>query len=217
VHRLAVRRVFAIVLFVGLSSAGACHHDPAPAAPADPSDKPPLPPASGTPIGFLIDDAGELELRDDQVAKLRELDTSLAAQLEVIDSQTRAANKPAAEAAAPAPSGGGRHGGRHGGMGGGGMGGPSGGGHHKRGGGGAGSAAPSNAAAVGRLTDERTSDVKAALERAFAVLDPAQQAGAKKVLTDHDVDVDIQVGPPALPPPSQSGDSGGDADPPPEP
>jgi hypothetical protein len=213
---------------------GACHHDPAPAAPADPADKPPLPPASGTPIGFIIDDAGDLKLRDDQVAKLREIDTSLAARLEVIDSQTRAANKPAEEAASPAPSGG-RHGGRRGGMGGmggGGMGGggPSGGssgGHHRRGGGaGSGSGAPSNAAMVSKLVDERTADVKDALERAFALLDPAQQVGAKKVLTDHDVDVDINVGPPMLPPPSQSGQmgqtgesgaSGGDADPPPEP
>lgn len=211
-----------------LSFVAACHHDPAPATPADPSDKPPLPPASGTPIGFLIDGAGDLHLRDDQVAKLREIDTSLAAQLEVIDSQTRAANKPAEEAASPAPSGGGRHGGgRHGGMGGmggggmggsSGMGGPGGGGHHKRGGGaGAGSGAPSNAAMVSRLVDERTADVKDALERAFALLDPAQQVGAKKVLTDHDVDVDINVGPPALPPPSQTGQTNGEADPPPEP
>lgn len=215
-----MRRLFAILLFAGLAGT-ACHHDPAPATPADPSDKPPLPPASGTPVGFIIDDAGDLKLRDDQVAKLREIDTSLAAQLEVIDSQTRAANKPAEEAAAPAPSGGGRHGGRHGGMGGGGMGGsPSGGGHHKRGGAGGGSGAPSNSAMVSKLVDERTADVKDALERAFALLDPAQQAGAKKVLTDHDVDVDINVGPPALPPPgqaSQTGQTGGEADPPPEP
>jgi hypothetical protein len=207
-------------MFIGLMLVGSCHHDPAPATPADPSDKPPLPPASGTPIGFIIDGAGDLHLRDDQVAKLREIDTSLAAQLEAIDSQTRAANKPAEEAAQPAQTGG-RRGGRHGGMGGGGMGGsPSGGGgHHRRGGGaGSGSGAPSNSAMVSKLVDERTSDVKDALERAFALLDPAQQAGAKRVLTDHDVDVDIAVGPPALPPPGQAGGSAGDeADPPPEP
>lgn len=194
---------------------GACHHDPTPAAPADPADKPPLPPASGTPIGFLIDDAGDLKLRDDQVAKLREIDTSLAARLEVIDAQTRSANKPAEEAQSAAPAGG-RRGGRHGGMGGGGMGGAGGssGGHHRRGGSGSGSGsgAPSNSAMVSRLVDERNADVKDALERAFALLDPAQQASAKKVLTDHDVDVDIAVGPPALPPPSQT-----EADPPPEP
>ena len=189
-----MRRLVLILLLLG-----SCHHDPAPAVPADPSDKPPLPPASGTPIGFIIDDAGDLHLRDDQLAKLRDIDTSLAAQLEVIDSQTRAANKPAEEAAAPAPSGG-RHGGRHGGMGGS----PGGGGHHHHGGGagaGSGSGAPSNSAMVSKLVDERTADVKDALERAFALLEPTQQIGAKKVLTDHDVDVDINVGPPALPPP----------------
>ena len=219
-HGPAVRRLLLILMLLG-----ACHHDPAPAAPADPADKPPLPPASGTPIGFLIDDASDLKLRDDQVAKLREIDTSLAAQLEVIDSQTRNANKPAEEAQSAPPSGG-RRGGRHGGMGGmgGGGGGPSGGssgGHHRRGGGsGSGSGAPSNSAMVSKLVDERNADVKDALERAFALLDPAQQTSAKKVLTDHDVDVDINVGPPALPPPNQAqntGDSGGEADPPPEP
>jgi len=210
VHRPAVRRLLLILMLLG-----ACHHDPAPAAPADPADKPPLPPASGTPIGFLIDDAGDLKLRDDQVAKLREIDTSLAAQLDVIDSQTRNANKPAEEAQSSQPTGG-RRGGRHGGMGGGPGGGASG-GHHRRGGGsGSGSGAPSNSAMVGKLVDERNADVKDALERAFALLDPAQQTSAKKVLADHDVDVDINVGPPMLPPPTQTQTSG-EADPPPEP
>ena len=220
-HGPAVRRLFLILMLLG-----ACHHDPAPAAPADPADKPPLPPASGTPIGFLIDDASDLKLRDDQVTKLREIDTSLAAQLEVIDSQTRNANKPAEEAQSAQPTGGRRGGGRHGGMGGmggGGMGGNPGagssGGHHRRGNGsGSGSGAPSNSAMVGKLVDERNADVKDALERAFALLDPSQQTSAKKVLTDHDVDVDINVGPPALPPPNQTqGEAAGEADPPPEP
>ncbi|HEX7703813.1 MAG TPA: hypothetical protein VF403_23895, partial [Kofleriaceae bacterium] len=79
-----MRRLILALLIV----VGACHHDPAPAAPADPTDKPPLPPASGTPIGYLIDDAGELKLSDDQVAKLRDIDTSLAADLEKIDAAT---------------------------------------------------------------------------------------------------------------------------------
>ncbi|MEO6775528.1 MAG: hypothetical protein ABI467_21385 [Kofleriaceae bacterium] len=226
--RMFVGLTFVGLTFVGLMFVGACHHEPDAVVPDDPSAQPPLPPASGTPIGFLIDDATELHLRDDQVAKLRDIDSSLAAQLEVIDSQTRAANKPAEEAATPASSGGGRHGGRHsgmggmGGMGGGGTGAPRGGGGRHRRGGGAGSGSPSNAALVGRLGDERTTDVKDALERAFALLDPAQQTGAKKVLTDHDVDVDVTVAPPpvaplpvaplpvapvpppALPPPSQA-------------
>jgi hypothetical protein len=191
---------------------GACHHDP---APAEPSDKPPLPPASGTPIGFLIDDAGELKLSDTQVAKLRDLDTSLAAELEAIDAQTRQATKPAEEASAtPPPSGGGRHHRGGGGMGGGASGG---GGRHHRGGGGAGSgaASPSGAAIANKLSDQRSADVKDALERAFAVLDPGQQAAAKQVLANHDVDVDVTVAPPQLPAPAPAGDT--EADPPPEP
>lgn len=186
---------------------GACHHDP---APAEPSDKPPLPPASGTPIGFLIDDAGELKLSDTQVAKLRDLDTSLAADLESIDAQTRQASKPAEESSAAPPSGGG---GRHHRGGGGGMGGGGGGRHHRNGGGsGSGAPSPSGAAIANKLSDRRSADVKDALERAFAVLDPGQQAAAKKVLADHDVDVDVNAAPPQLPAPAND-----EADPPPEP
>ena len=62
-----------------------------------------------------------------------------------------------------------------------------------------------------RLADERQADVRDALQRAFALLDPAQQVGAKKVLADHDVDVDAAM--PAAPPAS----TGGEDDPPPEP
>ncbi|MEO8840102.1 MAG: hypothetical protein ABI591_17785 [Kofleriaceae bacterium] len=180
------RLILALVLVVG-----ACHHDPAPAAPSDPADKPPLPPASGTPIGFLIDDAGELKLSDDQVAKLRDIDTSLAADLEKIDAATRSANRPADSdpSAAPPPSGG-RHGGRHGGGGmSGGMGGAGSSGHHKHSGGG--SASPSAQASLGKLSDQRNGDVKDALERAFALLDDGQRVTAKKVLSDHDVDLDV--------------------------
>src|SRR5262245_764731 len=169
-----------LVLAAALSI-GACHHD-AP-APAEPADKPPLPPASGTPIGFLLDDASELHLRDDQVAKLHDIDASLSAELEKLDAATRAANRPSDADATPASAPSGGRGGRHrggmggGGMGGGGMGGGgasggmggggrSGGHHHK--GGGAGSASPSGgAAAANRLADERTADVKLALQRAL--------------------------------------------------
>ena len=177
--------MFAILL------AGACHHDPAPATPiVDPADKPPLPPASGTPIGFLIDDStGELKLSDDQVAKLRDIDTQLAAELEKIDAATRAANKPA-DGDSPAPQQSGRRGGgRHGG---GGMGGSSpSGGHHKGGGGGSGAPSPATQANLGKLSDERNSDVKDALTRAFSVLDDKQQTTAKKILSDHDVDLEV--------------------------
>ena len=188
-HGRAVRRLILALLIV----VGACHHDPAPTAPLDPTDKPPLPPASGTPIGYLIDDAGELKLSDDQVTKLRDIDTSLAADLEKIDAATRSANRPAdSDQSAAPPAGGGRHGGgRHGGGMGSMGGGAGGGGHHKHAGSGAGSGSPSAQASLGKLSDQRNADVKDALQRAFALLDDGQQVTAKKVLSDHDVDLDV--------------------------
>ena len=102
-------------------------------------------------------------------------------------------------------------------------GGAGGGGHHKHAGSGAGSGSPSAQASLGKLSDQRNSDVKDALQRAFALLDDGQQVTAKKVLSDHDVDLDVgSVG--------SSGSSGGTpnngavptaepgaSDPPPEP
>jgi len=73
-----VRALLGIALVVTLG----CGHDAKPAM--QPDDHPPLPPASGTPIGYLID-ATELHLRDDQLTQLKEIDTSLAARLDVID------------------------------------------------------------------------------------------------------------------------------------
>ena len=57
-------------------------------------DLPPLPPASGTPIGYLIDAQGQLALSPDQLGKLKQLDASLAAQNDSIDTQIRAIEKP---------------------------------------------------------------------------------------------------------------------------
>ncbi len=186
-----MRRLLWILVFA------ACHHDAAPATPADPTDKPPLPPASGTPIGFIIDDAGELKLSDQQLTQLHAIDSTLAAELEKIDAATRSASKPGdGDSPPPQPQGGGRH---HRGGGGGG------GGRHRGGGSGSGSASPATGAMLGKLGDQRQADVKDALAQAFAVLDAGQQSQAKKVLADHDVDLDIaNVGPqapPALPPP----------------
>jgi len=155
-------------------------------APQEPADKPPLPPASGTPIGYLIDGAGDLHLRDDQLTQLRQIDTSLSGELDVIDTKLRGATAKPEDSAGPPPQSMGGRGGRRGGMGGG-MGGR---GRHRSGGGG-GSAAPhGDPAAADRLTEERRADVKEALARAFAVLDAAQQPAAKKILEDHDVDLD---------------------------
>jgi hypothetical protein len=183
-----------------LALAISCSHEAAPVV--EPDDHPPLPEA--TPIGYLIDDAGELHLRDDQLAKLRDIDGELAQHLDAI----------AAEQAGPVPvakqsTGGGRRGGggRHGGGG-------------RRGGGGAGAGAgsgsqssPAAIANAGPTTfpadgagsaagsaappsqpaqppADRAGDIKAAVARAFEVLDPDQQPAARKVLADHGVTVD---------------------------
>ena len=187
-------RWLALALAAVALVAVACHHDSDPAVPMDPSEQP-LPPASGTPIGFLIDDS-EMHLSAEQLGKLRDIDTGLQAQLDQIDKATRSAAALAANqgsnAAPQQPMGRHHRGGMGGGMGGGGMGGGGGGGggsgghHHGSGGGSA-----AFAATTGQLADERTSDVKYALERAFVVLDPAQRARAKQVLSDHDVDLDL--------------------------
>jgi hypothetical protein len=60
----------------------------------EPSGPPPLPPASGTPIGYLVDAKADLSLRDDQLAKLQDLDSSLAAENGSIDAQLRQIEKP---------------------------------------------------------------------------------------------------------------------------
>jgi hypothetical protein len=169
-----------LVLALALAACGGSSSPP----PQEPADRPPLPPASGTPIGYLIDGAGELHLRDDQLTQLRRIDTSLAGELDVIDTKLRGATAKPEDSAGPPPQRMGGRGGRRGGMGGAGHG-------RHRGGGGAGSAAPhGDPAAADRLTEERRADVKDALARAFAVLDAAQQPAAKKILEDHDVDLD---------------------------
>lgn len=60
----------------------------------EPSGPPPLPPASGTPIGYLIDAKRELALRDDQLTELQHLDTALAADNGSIDAQLRQIERP---------------------------------------------------------------------------------------------------------------------------
>lgn len=218
-----------------------CSHDTKPVV--QPDDHPPLPPASGTPIGYLIDDASELGLRDDQLSQLKTIDSDLSARLDVLDTETRGASP--TPAAASTPAAGRHHGGRRGGMGGssmggssmggGGMGGSSmgGGGMGGRGmggrgmggrgtggngagaGAGSGSAKPSasghgDADAVNRATEERRADVRDALQRAFALFDPAQQQIAKRVLADRGVDLDAgRSGAPAEAEPTEP-DSGSD-------
>jgi hypothetical protein len=180
------------VLSIAFASvvAGACHHDPPPA--------PPMPPEPRTPVGYLLEDASELQLSVDEVSQLKQIDAALAVQLAAIDPQIDAAVKAqakAADSASSVPAGGGGGGMRGGGMrgGGGGMGGGGGGGRRGRGGGGGGgSATHANASmsTVDRLSVQRADAVRTMLLRAIAALDPKQQVIAKQRLSDHDVDLD---------------------------
>jgi hypothetical protein len=155
--RAALRAALCAVLILS-----ACRHDdPAPVHPQD-SDLPPLPPSSGTPVGYLVDNATQLQLRDDQIAKLKEIDQSLSARDAAIDTQLRMIEKPAED---PEPQRGGpprRH---------------------------------NNAPGVGvmstpdaaKLHSERNDNDREALGQAFALLDPAQQTAARKLLEERGV------------------------------
>ncbi len=157
-------RHFLVAIVLAVS---ACSHDAKPAA----EQSPPLPPASGTPIGYLIDAATDLSLRDDQLAKLRAIDTKLSAELDAIDKH----DQPHATGGSPRqnPMGGRHHGGR--------------GGHGRRA---AGSDAPAvDKDAGARTNNDRVTDVKAALDEAFEILDDTQREQAHKVLADHGVDI----------------------------
>jgi hypothetical protein len=192
------------VLGLALAAVLGCSHETKPTV--QPDDHPPLPPASGTPIGYLIDDASELSLRDDQLTQLKAIDTDLSDRLAVLDGQSRGGAPRSADATG---QNGRRRGGRRGGMGGGGagMGGAGGGGMGGAGGGamgrggrgrrsaqgagaGSGSASASSGGGAAASVNERAADVHDALRRAFALFDPHQKEIATRVLSDHGVDVD---------------------------
>lgn len=205
----------AAVVLCGFELGLGCSHDPRPAV-VDPAGPPPLPPASGTPIGYLVDDASELKLTDDQLARLKTIDEELATKLGALDAQL---HSPSAAAGSGQPRGRRRGGGGAGGFGGGGFRGGGGRRGGMRGGGagsgsGSGSAAPRSGAAsadtINRITEERAADVRDAIDRALAVMDVVQRVIAKRVLTDHGVDLD--AGRPAAATRAGSGEPTGEPD-----
>lgn len=160
----------------------------------------PLPPASGTPIGILLDEAGKLQLRPEQIDKLREIDQTLTARNDRLDSELRGLEHstagPGASGQGPPQRRGGRRGGGGmggppGGGGGGGMGGPPmGRGHHGRGGKPPGGGPPPAGAQGGpasrsKLMDERSANVHEAIAHALEALDPSQRSIAQQILDDH--------------------------------
>jgi len=158
-------RLAALALAILLA---ACHHDPQPTHPA-PGDLPPLPPASGTPIGYLIDASHDLQLRDDQLTQLQDIDRSLAARDAEIDTQLRQIERPEEEEdPTPKEMKQGKKRPRHAYA--------------------PGAAVQTNADAQ-KLHNIRAANDREAVKKALALLDPNQQDKAKTILTDHDVEV----------------------------
>ncbi len=84
-----------LLLVVALATLGtACGaSDPKPITPKE-GELPPLPPASGTAVGYLVDSASTLKLNDEQLDKLKAIDTSLAAKNDSIETQLRVIERP---------------------------------------------------------------------------------------------------------------------------
>jgi len=145
-------------------------HSGASSTPREASSVPALPPASGSVIGILVDDATTLHLRADQLDKLREIDAALVVRNERIDGESRAGERPVAG------GGGGRR-------------------HQSGMGGGAGGrmAPPPPPGAHDlirspqQLQSLRSANNRDALDQAFAVLDPDQVAAARKLLVEHGI------------------------------
>lgn len=151
------------VLLLALLAVAGCRHDgdPPPLHPRE-GELPPLPPSSGTPVGYLLDNASQLQLRDDQFEKLKQIDQSLAAKDDAIDTQLRLIEKPAEDP----PSEKGQPPTRH-------------------------NNAPGaqirTTPDASKLHAARKANDTEALQKAFALLDPAQQATARKLLEERGI------------------------------
>lgn len=181
------------VIAAGVAALGApvlgCSHDAKPVV--QPAEPPPLPPASGTAIGYLID-ARELALSEDQSTQLKAIDDELASRLAAIDVSQRQSDPTAAS-----PSGRESNRGR-------GLGFRAGGATLGRTGSvggtqtvfpdgtGSGSGAPpkrsDNPYLAGRATEDRDTLIRDALARALGLLDPVQRIVARRVLTERGID-----------------------------
>ena len=149
-----------LLLLAGLLLVGCHRGDPKPMTPKE-GELPPLPPASGTAVGYLVDSAGALKIRPDQLTKLKEIDTSLAARNDSIETQLRALVKPdeqPAEKGKPPP----RHNNAPG-------------------------AQVKKTGETGKLQDARAANDRDALKRAFALLDPDQAEAARKLLDERGI------------------------------
>ena len=136
--------------------------DPTPSHPQEGAELPPLPPSSGTPVGYLVDSASQLGLRDDQITQLKQIDDSLAARDAEIDTQLRIIEKPEQDPEPPRGAPPPRHNNAPG-------------------------AQVKTTPDATKLHNARKSNDFEALQKAFALLDPTQQTAARKLLEDRGI------------------------------
>lgn len=135
----------------------------------EPSGPPPLPPASGSVIGYLLDAKAQLELRDDQLTKLEHIDSRLAANNGQLDAQLRMIEKPApTEELSPTQQKAGVQTARYNNA-------P-----------GVSTVGNGDSAKIHKLREDNDAE---AIKDALAILDPKQQATAKQILQDRGVSV----------------------------
>jgi hypothetical protein len=188
-----MKLVLLAALLGGLGLGLGCSHEAKPVV--APDEHPPLPPASGSPIGHLVDDAAELQLRDDQLAKLKQIDDELGAKLAASETSLHTGEPVPQDNRPDAPRGLGFHAGggqatvdQHG---------VPAGNFPTRGGA---TGFPSEnvqskqyvirGSTIDGINRDRARDTRDAIRRALALLDDAQRAIARRVLTDHGVDPD---------------------------
>ena len=200
-----MKRLVLAMLLGGLGIGLGCSHEAKPVV--APDEHPPLPPAS--PVGYLVDDAGELKLSNDQLGKLREIDDALGTKLASYESEMRN-GEPVPDKSAPRSRGGMdvRGGSSQVDQAVGGMAGAPGG--TPTAGPPVGAAAAANPSmysppvatsktyvvtgeTVTRIRRARASDTREAIARALELLDATQRAIARRVLTDHGVNPDTGV------------------------
>jgi hypothetical protein len=178
-----------VVVVVALGGGLACSHEAKPVA--QPDETAPLPPASGTTIGLLVDNAVGLELTDDQIGKLREISDQLGRQLAADDNDLRP--DPNASPASDEPQQRGL-GVRAGGSRGDGEAGRAGGGAEAFPGAAGGGATARQvyipASTVNAVYQQRAHHLRDAIRRALGLMLAGQQARAVRLLTDHGVNVD---------------------------
>jgi hypothetical protein len=83
---------FVLLFALALAGVSACKEK---SEVIEPGGPPPLPPASGTAVGYLVDASADLQLSGEQLEKLKHIDDSLAAQNGSIEAQIRQIEQPA--------------------------------------------------------------------------------------------------------------------------